>query len=60
MVITEEWNHHDFVKQLNGREYKSLNDFETSPLGKLDVEETKQFDCCIHSAMEHFGIKEHQ
>jgi aminobenzoyl-glutamate utilization protein B len=50
----------DFVKQLNGRSYESLNDFETSPLGKLDTAETQNYDCCIHAAMEHFGIKEHQ
>lgn len=49
----------DFAKQLNGRKYKSLNEFATSPLGKLDIEETKHFECCIHAAMEHFGIKEH-
>ena len=42
-----------------GREYKSLNDFEASPLGQLDIAEMKSYECAIHSAMEHFGIKEH-
>ena len=50
----------DFVKQLNGRKYKSLNDSKTNPLGKLDTSEMKNFECCDHSAMDHFGIKEHQ
>jgi len=49
----------DFVKQLDGRKYKTLNDFEVNPLGKLDAEDTKQYECCIHAAMEHLDIKEH-
>ncbi len=49
----------DFTKQLKGRKYKSLNDFDKSPLGKLAIEDLKNYECCIHSAMEHFGIKEH-
>ena len=50
----------DFIKQLNGRTYKTLNDSRRGPLRKLDASEMKQFECCIHTAMEHFGIKEHQ
>ncbi|MDX8339033.1 amidohydrolase [Draconibacterium sp. IB214405] len=50
----------DFTKQLNGRKYKTLNDFEKNPWGKLGTEDVKHYECCIHSAMEHFGIKEHQ
>ncbi len=50
----------DFVQQLNGRTYKTLNDSETNPLGKLDTSEMKDYECCIHTAMEHFGIKEQQ
>jgi aminobenzoyl-glutamate utilization protein B len=49
----------DFTKQLDGRSYKTLNDFETNPQGKLDAEDIKLYDCSIHTAMEHFGIKEH-
>ena len=49
-----------FVKQRNGRTYKTLNDSKTNPLGKLDTSEMKHYECCIHSAMDHFGIKEHQ
>ena len=48
----------DFVKQLNGRTYKTLNDSDVNPLGKLDTEEMHNFDCCIHAAMEHFGVEE--
>lgn len=50
----------DFTKQLNGRKYKTLNDFEKNPMGKLDSKGMENYECCIHSAMEHFGIKEHQ
>jgi aminobenzoyl-glutamate utilization protein B len=50
----------EFDKQLNGRTYKTLNDSDTNPLGKLDTSEMKHYDCAIHGAMEHFGIKEHQ
>lgn len=48
----------DFVKQLNGRKYKTLNDSKTNPLGKLDTSEMKDFECCIHSAMEHFRVSD--
>lgn len=50
----------DFVKQLNGRTYKTLNDSDVNPLGKLDAEEAHNYDCCIHAAVEHFGIEEHK
>jgi aminobenzoyl-glutamate utilization protein B len=49
----------DFVKQLNGRSYKTLNDSETNPAGELDAAELHQYDCCIHAAIEHFGVAEH-
>jgi len=26
----------------------------------MDVADMKLYDCSIHTAMEHFGIKEHQ
>jgi len=50
----------DFAKQLKGRSYKSMNDEKKNPLGKLDADEEHHFECIIHSAMEHFGIKDHQ
>ncbi len=50
----------DFKKQLKGRTYKTLNDFEKNPYGELSTEDMEHYECCIHSAMEHFGIKEHQ
>ena len=49
----------DFVKQLDGRSYTSLNDYDKNPLGKLDEAEKHQYDCAIHAALEHFGISEH-
>jgi len=49
----------DFVKQLNGRTYKTLNDSEANLLGKLTPTEAHEYDCCIHAAMEHFGLKVH-
>jgi aminobenzoyl-glutamate utilization protein B len=50
----------EFTKKLDGRKYKTLNDSEKNPLGKMDVADMKLYDCSIHTAMEHFGIKEHQ
>jgi aminobenzoyl-glutamate utilization protein B len=50
----------EFDKKLNGRTYKTLNDYETNPRGKLADPDIKHYECCIHAAMEHFGIKEHQ
>jgi aminobenzoyl-glutamate utilization protein B len=49
----------EFTRQLNGRTYQSLNDSPSNPGGRLDDAERHQYDCCIHAAIEHFGIKEH-
>jgi len=48
----------DFVKQLNGRTYKSMNDSATNPLGKLAASEAHEYECCIHAVIEQFGLKE--
>jgi aminobenzoyl-glutamate utilization protein B len=50
----------DFDKKLKGKSYKTLNDSKTNPRGKLADAEIKNYECCIHTAMEHFGIKEHK
>lgn len=49
----------EFSRQLNGRTYQSLNDSPSNSGGRLDDAERHQYDCCIHAAIEHFGIKEH-
>lgn len=46
----------EFIKQKNGREYVSLNDFDENPRGKLDDEQLTNYECCIHTAMEQFGM----
>ena len=30
------------------------------PAGKLSDDDLAHYECCIHAAMEHFGIKEHE
>jgi aminobenzoyl-glutamate utilization protein B len=49
----------EFDKNKAGREYKSLCDSKTNPHGKLSDPDIKHYECAIHVAMEHFGIKEH-
>ena len=49
----------EFLKQMKGKEYKTLNDSVVSPRGKLADKDLKHYDCCIHAALEHFDIKEH-
>jgi aminobenzoyl-glutamate utilization protein B len=48
----------EFDKRTAGKPYKSLNDFEKPPEGALDAQERHHYECCIHAAMEHFGIEE--
>ncbi len=49
----------EFDKRTAGKPYKTLNESKTNPLGKLAGQERSHYECCIHAAMEHFGIKEH-
>jgi len=49
----------EFEKRTQGTTYKTLNEHKTNPLGKLGDSDTKHYECCIHAAAEHFGIKEH-
>ena len=50
----------EFEKQRAGKPYKTLNDVETSPAGKLADKDLTHYECAIHAAMEYFGIKEHE
>jgi aminobenzoyl-glutamate utilization protein B len=50
----------EFEKKRAGKPCKSLNDVKKSPSGKLSDKDLAHYECCIHAAMEHFGIKEHQ
>jgi aminobenzoyl-glutamate utilization protein B len=50
----------EFNKQKAGRDYKSLSDSKSNPQGNLADPDIKHYECCIHAAMEHFGIKEHK
>ena len=58
-LIKVSWE--DFEKQKKGKIYKSLNKLEKPPGGELLPDERHHYECCIHAAMEHFGIDdEHQ
>jgi aminobenzoyl-glutamate utilization protein B len=50
----------EFDKRTAGKPYKSLNESKTNPQGKMEGQERHHYECIIHAAMEHFGIKEHQ
>ena len=49
----------EFDKRKEGKQYKSLSDSKINPRGQMSDENIKNYECCIHAAMEHFGIKEH-
>ena len=49
----------EFEKKRAGKPYKTLNDVKKSPAGKLSDKDLPHYECCIHAAMEHFGVKEH-
>ena len=55
-LIKSAWE--DFEKQKKGKTYKSLNELEKPPGGELLPNERHHYECCIHGAMEHFGIEE--
>ncbi len=50
----------DFVGQLDGQTYESLNDFDKNPIGELDDTGRHDDECALHAALEHFGISEHE
>ena len=55
-LIKDAWE--DFEKQKKGKTYKSLNELEKPPGGELLPRERHHYECCIHGAMQHFGIEE--
>jgi hypothetical protein len=48
----------EFDRRVEGKPYKSLNELAAPVEGKLDLDERSHYECCIHAAMEHFGIEE--
>jgi aminobenzoyl-glutamate utilization protein B len=48
----------DFEKQKKGKTYKTLNELEKPPGGELLPDDRHHYECCIHGAMEHFGVEE--
>jgi aminobenzoyl-glutamate utilization protein B len=48
----------DFRRQTKGQSYQSLNQLPKPPGGELLPDERHHYECCIHTAMEHFGIDE--
>jgi aminobenzoyl-glutamate utilization protein B len=48
----------EFDKRTAGKPYKTLNESKTNPQGELSGQERSHYECCIHAAMEHFGIEE--
>jgi aminobenzoyl-glutamate utilization protein B len=49
----------EFDRRIEGKPYESLNELTAPVQGRLDSKERSQYECCIHAAMEHFGIKDH-
>ena len=48
----------EFDKRTGGKPYKSLNVLDAPPAGAMEDKDRDDYECCIHGAMEHFGIKE--
>jgi len=48
----------EFAKRTGGKKYVSLNVEPAPPGGLLNEAQKTNFDCVIHTVMEHFGIKE--
>jgi len=48
----------EFARRIKDKPYKNLNELAAPVQGKLDSRERNQYECCIHAAMDHFGIKE--
>jgi aminobenzoyl-glutamate utilization protein B len=49
----------EFDRRIEGKPYESLNELTAPVQGRLDSKERSHYECCIHTAMEHFGIKDH-
>jgi aminobenzoyl-glutamate utilization protein B len=48
----------EFNERTGGKPYKSLNELDGPPGGRLDEVALEDYECCIHAAMEHLGVKE--
>ena len=48
----------DFEKQTKNQPYNSLNELRKPPGGEMLPDERSHYGCCIHGALEHFGIEE--
>lgn len=46
----------EFEGRIKGNPYKSLNELAAPVEGKLAANERSHYECCIHAAMEHFGV----
>jgi aminobenzoyl-glutamate utilization protein B len=46
----------EFDQRTGGKPYKSLNELDAPPAGRLDEVAVEDYECCIHAAMEHFGV----
>ena len=47
----------EFDERTGGKPYESLNALDAPPGGMLDEEARHDYECCIHGAMEYFGIE---
>jgi aminobenzoyl-glutamate utilization protein B len=47
----------EFDKRTGGKPYKSLNELDSPPGGRLDEVALEDYECCIHAAMQHFGME---
>lgn len=48
----------EFDKRMDGKTYESLNVLKSPPGGVMDRGHRHEYECCIHAALEHFGIKQ--
>ena len=48
----------EFQQRTAGTKYKSMNVLDACPGGIMDRGYRHHYECCIHAAMEHFGIEE--
>jgi aminobenzoyl-glutamate utilization protein B len=48
----------EFDQRTGGKPYKSLNELDAAPGGRLDEVALEDYECCIHAAMDYFGLKE--
>lgn len=49
----------EFDERTCGKPYESLNVLDAPPGGMMNENARSDYECCIHGAMEHFGIEPH-